>query len=257
MDKVSYDRAVEIYNDRFADAGDFTFIIAGAFDNDSIREYVCQYLATLPTVKRDARPMPGHVDFVKGSHVNRFQKKQEQPSTTMILANVAPVKYSLKNDQVIQILGEVLDTRLIETVREEMGAAYSTSTQATMQTQKDENKFSIVLQTYAPVKPEMVDTCLQVIHHELESIALNGIDEAKYLAKTKEYMAKTYQEGQRENDTWLSYLETFYRRGWDENTKYLETLQGITGKDVQKMAKQLLKSKNDFAVIMEPLAEEK
>ena len=257
VDKVSYDRAVEIYNDRFADAGDFTFIIAGAFDNDSIREYVCQYLATLPTVKRDDRPMPGHVDFVKGSHVNRFQKKQEQPSTTMILANVAPVKYSLKNDQVIQILGEVLDTRLIETVREEMGAAYSTSTQATMQTQKDENKFSIVLQTYAPVKPEMVDTCLQVIHHELESIALNGIDEAKYLAKTKEYMAKTYQEGQRENDTWLSYLETFYRRGWDENTKYLETLQGITGKDVQKMAKQLLKSKNDFAVIMEPLAEEK
>lgn len=257
VDKVSYDRAVEIYNDRFADAGDFTFIIAGAFDNDSIRQFACQYLATLPTVKRNDKPVAGHVDFQKGSHITRFRKKQEQPSTTMVVANVAPVKYSLKNDMTIQILGEVLDTRLIETIREEMGAAYGTSTQAAMQPQKDDDKFSIVLQTFAPVKPEMTDTCLQVIRHELESIALNGIDETKYLAKTKEYMAKTYQEGQRENDTWLGYLETFYRRGWDENTTYLETLQSITGKDVQKMAKQLLKSKNDFAVIMEPLTEEK
>ena len=257
VDKVSYDRAEQIYNDRFADAGDFTFIITGAFDNDSIRNYACQYLATLPTVKRNDKPVVGHVDFIKGSHINRFQKKQEQPSTTMILANVAPIKYSLKNDMVATILGEVVGTRLIETVREEMGAAYSTGTQASLQPQKDENKFEIVLQTYAPVKPEMTDTCLLVIRHELENIAQNGIDEAKYLAKTKEYMAKTYQEGQRENDSWLNYLETFYRRGWDENTKYLETLQSITGKDVQKMAQLLLKSKNDFAVIMEPIAEEK
>lgn len=257
VDKVSYDRAVEIYNDRFADAGDFTFIIAGAFDNDSIRRYACQYLATLPTVKRNDKPVDGHVDFRRGRHITRFQKKQEQPSTTMVVANVAPVKYTLKNDLAVEMLGEVLDTRLIETIREEMGAAYSTGTQAGIQTTKSEKKFEIVLQTFAPVKPEMTDTCLQVIRHELESIALNGVDEAKYLDKVKEYMAKTYQEGQRENDTWLGYLETYYRRGLDNNTKYLETLQSITGKDVQKMAKLLLKSKNDFAVIMEPLAEEK
>lgn len=257
VDKVSYDRAVEIYNDRFADASDFTFIIAGAFDNDSIRQYACQYLATLPTVKRNDKPFDNHVEFKKGSHITRFRKKQEQPSTTMVLVNVAPVKYSLKNDIAVEILGEVLDTRLTETVREEMGAAYSTGTQSRIETQKNDNKFSIVLQTFAPVKPEMTDTCLLVIRHELENIALNGVDEAKYLAKVKEYMAKTYQEGQRENDTWLAYLETYYRRGLDNSTKYLETLQNITGKDVQKMAKLLLKSKNDFAVIMEPLAEEK
>ncbi len=254
LDKVSYDRAIEIYNERFADASDFTFIVVGNFDNDSIRNYACQYLATLPVVKRKDKAMDGHIDFQAGSHMSRFQKKQEQPSCTMVMAKTSPVKYNLKNSLVADILGQILDIRLTETIREEMGAAYSTGTSAGLRTQKSEDKYRLVLQVYAPVKPDMVDTCMTVINHELEKISLGEVSQQN-IDKVKEYMQKSYVESQRKNGSWLSYIQAYYRRGYDLNTPYEETLKSITGKDIAKMAKQLLKAKNDFTVIMLPTEE--
>ena len=46
-------RGFEIYLDRFADAGDFTFTFAGSFDEDEIKRLVETYLATLPATGRD------------------------------------------------------------------------------------------------------------------------------------------------------------------------------------------------------------
>jgi len=49
---VTLDRLYEIYKDRFADASDFTFFIVGAFKVDSIRPFIEEYLASLPSLKR-------------------------------------------------------------------------------------------------------------------------------------------------------------------------------------------------------------
>ncbi len=254
VDKVSYDRVEEIYNERFADASDFTFVIVGAFDADSLRAYSRQYLATLPTVKRDDKAKDGHIDMQEGQHVTRFEKKQEQPSTMMLVADVAPIKKTLKNSIVADILGQVLDTRYTETVREEMGAAYSTSTRASIQEKAKNGTYQLVLQTYAPVKPEMTDTSLTVIRHELENIAQNGVADS-YIQKVKEYLQKTYTQGQRENDNWLSYIRLYYREGLDMNTDYEQTLQGVTSRDLQEMARMLLKAGNNFTIVMMPAEE--
>ncbi len=257
VDSVSYDRAEAIYNDRFADASDFTFAIVGNFDPDSVRLYARQYLATLPTVKRDDKALAkkGHTDYQKGIHNTRFEKKQEQPSTTMLIVKVAPTKRTLKNSLSIDILAQALQIRLTETVREEMGAAYSTGTFGSLQTQQDENEYQAVLQTYAPVKPEMTDTSLVVINSELESIAQNGVSDEN-LAKVKEYMQKAYIESQRENSRWLDYIRWYYTDGLDFNTDYEKTLNNISSKDIQEMASQLLKSGTAFTIIMMPEVEE-
>jgi DNA replication protein DnaC len=47
-----YDRIMEMWQDRFADASDFTFFFIGNIDEAQIRELSAKYLATLPTVKR-------------------------------------------------------------------------------------------------------------------------------------------------------------------------------------------------------------
>lgn len=251
VDKVSYDRAIEIYNERFADASDFTFLVVGNFDQDSIRAFAKQYLATLPTQKRKEVVADSHADFIPGVHTCRFEKKQEQPSCTMVLVKTAPVKYSMKNDLITDILGQIMDIRLTETVREEMGAAYSVGTHASLGNTTKEDKYRTTLQVYAPVKPEMVDTCLTVINNELQKIA-NGEVAQENIDKVKEFMQKSYTEAQRENDSWLRYLRSWYRKGIDDTTAFEQTLKAITVKDIQKMAQQILKAKNEFNVIMLP-----
>ena len=248
--KVSYDRALEIYKDRFADASDFTFVFVGNFDNDSIRAYSAQYLATLPVVKRNDAPVDNHYDIQSGLHFTKFAKKQEQPKCQLVMISNASVENTLKNQIVSDMLGEVLNMRLLETIREEMGAAYSVGSSAGV-SMKSDGTYRVTLQIYAPVKPEMLDSSLLVIKQELQNVSVNGADE-KYTSKVKEYMQKTYKEKERENSTWAGYFESYYRQGVDEYTDFEKVLQAVTSDDLSQMAKHILSSGNEITVIMTP-----
>ena len=48
IDRMDLGRSFDIYRDRFADAGDFTFVFVGNFTPEELRPLVEFYLATLP-----------------------------------------------------------------------------------------------------------------------------------------------------------------------------------------------------------------
>lgn len=250
IDKVSYDRVLEIYKDRFADASDFTFVFVGNFDNDSIRAYIEQYIATLPTVKRNDKPVDNHNNIQDGQHTTRFLRQMQEPQTAMVQYLHAPVKNTLKNQLTADILGQVLTTRLLQTIREDMGAAYSVGAACRL-TEASNGSTRVNIQVQAPVKPEMCDTCLVVIDQELQNIANGAADEGD-MAKVKEYLLKTYTEKERQNGAWLSYIEEYYRDKIDGYTDYQKTVQGITAADLASLAKLVLKSGNHITVIMLP-----
>src|SRR5207302_5828414 len=50
--EVNPQRAFEIYKDRFANAGDFTFVFVGNVTLDSLKPLVEKYLASLPSTGR-------------------------------------------------------------------------------------------------------------------------------------------------------------------------------------------------------------
>ena len=250
VDKVSYDRVLEIYRDRFQGANDFTFVFVGNFDNDSIRQYICQYLASLPKVKRNDKAVDNHYNIREGQYTTRFQRKMQEPQTAMILYLQSPIKNTLKNQVVADVLGQVLTMRLIEIVREEMGAAYSVNASCGISKISD-GSCRTNIQIYAPVKPEMCDSALLVINQELQKIARDGA-EGKYISKVKEYLLKTYTENERKNGTWLSYIEEQDRDQLDTYTNYQPTVQAVTSDDIAALAKQILEAKNCITVIMLP-----
>lgn len=250
VDKVSYDRVLEIYRDRFQGANDFTFVFVGNFDNDSIRQYICQYLASLPKVKRNDKAVDNHYNIREGQYTTRFQRKMQEPQTAMILYLQSPIKNTLKNQVVADVLGQVLTMRLIEIVREEMGAAYSVNASCGISKVSD-GSCRTNIQIYAPVKPEMCDSALLVINQELQKIARDGAED-KYISKVKEYLLKTYTENERKNGTWLSYIEEQDRDQLDTYTNYQPTVQAVTSDDIAALAKQILEAKNCITVIMLP-----
>ena len=250
IDHVSYDRALEIYRDRFQGANDFTFIFVGNFDNDSIREYIEQYIASLPKVKRNDKPVDNHNNIREGEHFNRFLRKMEEPQTAMIQLFHAPIENTLKNQVTSDILGQVLTMRLLEIVREDMGAAYSISASSNLGKISD-GSTRVNVQVYAPVKPEKCDSVLLVIDEELQRVAREGAEE-KYTSKVKEYLLKSYTENERKNGTWLGYIEELERDHIDGYTDYQKVVQGITSADIAALAKKILDAKNHITVIMLP-----
>ena len=159
-------------------------------------------------------------------------------------------KNTLKNQVVADVLGQVLTMRLIEIVREEMGAAYSVNASCGISKISD-GSCRTNIQIYAPVKPEMCDSALLVINQELQKIARDGAED-KYISKVKEYLLKTYTENERKNGTWLSYIEEQDRDQLDTYTNYQPTVQAVTSDDIAALAKQILEAKNCITVIMLP-----
>lgn len=52
LDKVNLDRSIQIYKERFANAGDFTFFFVGSFNEDSIKPLIEKYIGSLPSVPK-------------------------------------------------------------------------------------------------------------------------------------------------------------------------------------------------------------
>ena len=250
LEKCSYDRALEIYADRFADASDFTFYFIGNLDEDSIRTMACQYLATLPVVKRTDKQIENGMDMIKGVHENKFRQKQEQPQCYAIVFSYAKAKNTNRESYVTDFLGEALSMRYLETIREEMGAAYSVQAQAGVG-RAHLKEYRANLQVVLPVKPDMCDEALKVVDEILADVAQNGVED-KYLSKIKEHALKNLDEAERLNSSWMGIIRTLVEDGKDSYTGVREMIQGIQSKDIAKMAKQLLNSGNHFTIVMMP-----
>ena len=250
LDKCSYDRALEIYADRFADASDFTFYFIGNLDEDSIRHYAKQYLATLPVVKRADKQIENGIDMAKGKIVNRFPQKQEQPQCYAVVLAHAKAKNDTREKIVVDFLGQALAMRYLEVIREEMGAAYSVQAQAGVG-RAHLKEYRSTLQVVLPVKPDMCDDALKVVDDILNEVAQNGVED-KYLTKIKEYELKNVDEAERQNGSWLGWFRAYIEDGMDGYTNIRKTIQSVTGKDLARAAKNLLKSGNHITVVMTP-----
>ena len=250
VDNIDYDRILQIYADRYADASDFTFMFIGNIDPDSIRALSCQYLATLPKAKRKDQAVDNGMHFFTQNVTNRYEKKMETPQTYAIKAWTAPIDETVKNDAVVSILGQCVSEVYLKKIREELGAAYTASASAQIMRGTDDQP-RYLIQGVAPLKPEMTDTVLLIMQQTIADIAANG-PAPESITKAKEFMLKTYQQNLRENGFWKNRLRTIFEHAFDPAESYEITLNAITAADIQDMAKRVIADNNCATIVMMP-----
>ena len=129
FDDIDIDRALAIYRDRFADASDFTFVIVGDFDVDSIRPLVQRYLASLPSIGREEEGRDVGIRPPTGV-VRRVVRAGTEPQSQTYISFTGPFEYSETESHVLASMGEVLQNRLRERLREALGGTYNVSVSA-------------------------------------------------------------------------------------------------------------------------------
>lgn len=248
VDAMDYDRILQIYADRFADASDFTFQFVGNIDEAQVRDLACKYLATLPTVKRKDKAVDSGLRMHRGDLTNRYQKKMENPMTYLICTWNGPAKMSVENDVHMDILGQCLSTVYLKKIREDLGAAYSTQASASLSRNAADKPFYTIM-AVMPLKPALTDTTALIVQQVMEEVAAKGFS-TEDIQKAKEYMLKTYTQNQRENGFWMGRIQTMDRRKYDPYKNYEAIVQGTTNADLQKLARQALKDGNRVRIIM-------
>jgi zinc protease len=193
-DKADYGLAFEKYNERFANAGDFNFYFVGNFEEDKLKAYVKQYIASLPS-SDDHEEFKDHgFRPLSGSH-EKIIKKGSEPKSSVRIQFSGETTYDAKEAHLLKSLGEILSIKLIEKLREEESGVYGVGARGNIKKYPyGSYSFSISF----PCGPENVTKLKDAALAEVQSIIDNGPLE-KDVLKIKEAQLLEYKENLKKN----------------------------------------------------------
>ncbi len=238
LNDMDYDKAFALGKERFANAADFTFFLIGNIDEDSLRVFATQYLATLPASKKGLEKRQAPITITPGTRENRFDVGMEQPKTSV--ENVFMLhnqNWTLKDDITATMLGQILNIVFTNTIREQEGGVYSPHASADFSYVSKDIQLEYAFDTGA-------DKCAhieEVAFNETQKMAQPGGVPADAFQKTHDYLAKVFQERQKENGYWMGQIQSKVLYDVDMNTGYMEALDSITPADVEQLLARLLK----------------
>lgn len=245
---IDYDRVIEIYKDRTADASDFTFIIVGNIDIEKMRPLVEKYIGGLPAGDRKEELYDNGVTTRKGIYRNNFVRKMETPAGTEILIYTGDIEPSLKNKIAMNYLSQVMSLVYTTEVREKEGGTYGVGVNGSVdQLPKGEYQLTIEFS----MAPERREELTKIIIGELEKVAKEGpLDE--HIEKVRNYMLKSFDEAGKKNASWSGWLYQYYFHGNDNYTEQKNVINSIGKEDIQKLASKILNDGNFIEVSMVP-----
>ena len=156
--------------------------------------------------------------------------------------------FTVENEVKADLLGKLLDKIYLQKIREDAGAAYSTSAYGWNSLNGD-NPFTCIT-ARCPVKPEFTDLALKIMNEEIVN-ACTTIDGAA-LEDFKEMLLKDYQTSIKENWYWMNILQWYVERGMDKHTSYERIIKAQTPESIAAFARELLSAGNKVEVVMTP-----
>lgn len=243
----SYDKAYEVYKERFADASDFTFFFIGAIDEAQIVEFSKTYLASLPSIDRDEALVENNYEKLKGKNEFTFNRGQDPKSSVEIRYRTS-APYDGKMAYYLKCAAEVLSIKLIENLREGESGVYGVRASAYVSRYPDEYYFVISF----PCGPENVEKLKKAALSELQKLIENGPTE-KDLNKIKEAQSLELKENLKKNRYWLNELwkQTYYgKNDFEGIVKAQEKIDALTGDDIQKALKKFIGENQVVFVLM-------
>jgi zinc protease len=247
--KINLDRALEIYKERFGNANGFTFFFVGSFETDKLKELVATYLGSLPSAPITTGFKDLGVRPIKGV-VKKEIKKGTEPKSFISMAFTGETPYSDDANFKLQALIEVMNIKLIETLREDMGGIYGGGMRASL-SKNPYNNYSINVSL--PCGPENVDKLIAATIAEIQKIKDNGPLEAD-LAKVKETMSKKHLEDVKDNNYWLTKLQQTVEIGTGSGDllSFDDRLKAITPKELKETAIKYFNMNNYLQAVLYP-----
>ncbi len=262
LDHTDLGGSLAFYQDRFEDASDFTFIFVGNIDLDVMRPLVERYLGGLPSTNRvetwrdlGERPPRGVIEEIV--------RKGLEPQSQTRLFFTGSIDYGDRSQRLgIAVMTSVLETRLREVLREELGGTYSVSVGSSFSWRPaGQYRLSISFGS----DPERADELLAAVYEEIDRLKISPPDEAE-VNDVLEAQRRAWETNQESNSWWLSVLDGRYRYLLDQSEgRYpsgdvlLETLptygadlDALTPPRIQELARRYFDQDNRVRVTLLP-----
>ncbi|MCH5307063.1 MAG: insulinase family protein [Prevotella sp.] len=247
LEKVSYDRILDIYRERFSNAANFQAVIIGNYDEQTLRNLMETYLATLPATNQHEDTNWQNIPrIVSGDFTHIFKKQMATPLANVSIYYTADVLFTPQSDLELDFLTRVLKIAYTDSVREEKGGTYGVS--VVFELDKDDVPNTTLRISYN-ADPTRYEELNPIIYEQLENVAKYGPSESS-MQKIKEYLSKQYQQSIITNDYWSYVIWHELDDNTDFDANYTRMVEQMTAEQVQQMARKILASHRRIEVTM-------
>jgi zinc protease len=247
--KMDMQKSLEIYRDRFADAGDFTFIFVGNFDLDKIKSLIETYIGGLPVINREETWDTATYEFPSDIKECIIRKGIEPKSRNSITFS-GDLVWTSENRFIARSMLDVLRIKLRERIREDLSGTYGVGVSGSFEHYPKER---YAIEISFGCDPERVDELTQEVFTQIDSLIQFGTTEA-YLQKITETQRRQYELNLKSNSFWLNNLEFRYFHHIDPSgiMDYLDWVNSLTLDDIQQAAQKYFNVDNYVRVVLLP-----
>jgi zinc protease len=250
LDKINPKRALEIFHERFANAGDFTFMIVGAIDLGKIKPLIETYIASLPATSARETTQDLGIRPPKGK-VEKSVFKGTDPKSNVNLTFSGAVKYDPTDDYLLKSLNDVLTIKFMESLREEKSGVYGVRSSGRFAKFPYENYTEQVTFQCAPENVEgLITAALTVI----DKVKKEGV-EATDLNKVRETQKRELEVNLKTNAYWINEIakDVIYGIPFSDGTDDAQQIDKLSSKELQKVAKKYF-GENFTRIVLYPEA---
>jgi zinc protease len=182
--------------------------------------------------------------------VNKVVRRGIEPKSQTAIIFSGPLVYNRLNTHLLSSLASVLDVRLREVLREDLGGTYGVNIGPAAARDPWQNYAMTVVFGSAP---ERADSLAAAVFAEIAKLQADGPDE-ETLQKVKETQRRTHETNLKENGWWMRQIATAALQGMDA-ADALETpalIDGVSRQQIAQAARDFLRNDRYVKVVLVP-----
>jgi zinc protease len=251
VDQWNLAKSLAFYKARFADASHFTFVFVGSFTPESIKPLVETYIASLPATRahetwRDLGIAPSV------GVVEKTIEKGIAPKSEVAIVFSGPFEYDDAHKLALRTMTLVLQSRLLDTIRQELGGTYSiTATPGTQKFPRPEYRVRIDW----TCDPARTATLVQRVFAEIAFLKATPLSPGQ-VALVHDGLLRELEKNSQDNGYLLGQISRRYEDGDGADVAALDNvpdrIAALTGDAIQRAAQTYLNSENYVKVTLMP-----
>jgi zinc protease len=255
LDRFDPARSLALFKDWFHDFNGFTFVIVGNVNVDSLKPLVTEWLGGLPSAGathawKDVEPLPPE------GVITKVVRKGKEPVSEQVVLFTGPSAAATPTTSLAAAAAaQILQERLLDTLREAMGATYSVSANSSVQRVPRLRYRSEITFKSTPAQADTLWLAAQKIISALQTSGPTPDELQKFVAQTRretEVAVKT-------NDWWLSEISNHVMPDGEAAGRPLSglltwsaQLDGLTAAMVQDAARKYFDPANVARFVLLP-----
>ena len=221
-----------IYRQRFGNPGRFTWLFVGNVDTASLRPLVERWIAPLPATGPAESWREVSPTLLTGQ-VEKTVRKGLAPQSRTVLALLGTGTWSRDDALALEFLGDVLQARLLDRLRESLGATYSVSVRTAFAS-RPRSEWQLAIDFGSA--PDQADALYAAVRQELDSLRRVPPSDAE-VDRVREQARRQLELARRENPSWLQGLQERLELGEEPATIFVAREAAIAAVTPAKLAR--------------------